>query len=88
MALEKENEGPEIAIMRGKNEVMVEIVGDTHAYDGELNPMTFNHVRGSNAFDPKMIDIAEDGDDSWFYSNSNSTYQSSTDHNKSLFADS
>jgi ribonuclease D len=32
----------------------------THAYDGELNAMTFNHVKSSNAFTKKapMFDVS------------------------------
>lgn len=40
------------------------------AYDGELNPMTFNHVKSSRAFEKKhssLFDIsALDGDDDEF----------------------
>lgn len=32
----------------------------THAYDGELNPMTFNHVKSSGAFTKKtpLFDVS------------------------------
>ena len=36
-----------------------------HAYDGEMNAMNFNHIRGSKAFDANQIIEVVDDDYSW-----------------------
>ena len=44
---------------------------EVKVYDGDLNPMTFNLVKSSKAFDKNKIDI--DDDLSWLSSNDLST---------------
>lgn len=64
--------------------------GSIHAYDGELNAMTFNHVKGSKAFEKRnhdFIEVFDEDDMNWMNSNA-STYNSSYDSNRSKQFDS
>lgn len=75
---------PELIILRDLEDAeLIDSVGfcqinQIHAYDGELNTMTFNCVKNSKAFQQK-IQVTDENDLSWLgASGSNSTHDSSS----------
>jgi septal ring factor EnvC (AmiA/AmiB activator) len=71
--LHNKQDEPEMVILKELDASEFEKV---QVYDGDLNPMTFNHVKRSKAFDTKLLEVEEDL--SWLATDLSTTLDAST----------